>query len=119
MNMERNIVGMATRTDRPIGSPTSGFVRRERQPTTRAPEPIRPCGDGRSNDRPGVSPRPRRRIGRVFYDSRDLMRIVYRDPDLAYVDHVRKTVGVNWLGAVGAVVALSMVIASDVISGRR
>lgn len=66
-----------------------------------------------------MSPRPRSRIGRVFYDSRDLIRIVYRDPDLAYVDHVRRTVGVNWLGALGALVALSMVIASDVISSRR
>jgi hypothetical protein len=38
---------------------------------------------------------------------------------IAYVDHVRKTVGVNWLGALGAVVALSMVIATAVISSRR
>jgi hypothetical protein len=38
---------------------------------------------------------------------------------IAYVDHVRKTVGVNWLGALGAVVALSMVIATVVISSRR
>jgi hypothetical protein len=38
---------------------------------------------------------------------------------IAYVDHVRKTVGVNWLGALGAVVALSLVIATAVISNRR
>jgi hypothetical protein len=38
---------------------------------------------------------------------------------IAYVDHVRKTVGVNWFGALGAVVALSMVIATAVISSRR
>jgi hypothetical protein len=38
---------------------------------------------------------------------------------IAYVEHVRKTVGVNWLGALGAVVALSMVIATAVISSRR
>jgi hypothetical protein len=38
---------------------------------------------------------------------------------IAYLDHVRKTVGINWLGALGAVVALSMVIATAVISSRR
>jgi hypothetical protein len=38
---------------------------------------------------------------------------------IAYVDHVRKTVGFNWLGALGAVVALSLVIATAVISSRR
>jgi len=38
---------------------------------------------------------------------------------IAYVDHVRSTVGVNWLGALGAVVALSLVIATAVISSRR
>lgn len=38
---------------------------------------------------------------------------------IAYVDHVRKTVGVNWLGALGAVVALSLVIATAVISSRQ
>jgi hypothetical protein len=38
---------------------------------------------------------------------------------IAYVDHVRKVVGVNWLGALGGVVALSMVIATAVISNRR
>jgi hypothetical protein len=38
---------------------------------------------------------------------------------IGYVDHVRKTVGINWLGALGAVVALSLVIAIAVISSRR
>jgi hypothetical protein len=38
---------------------------------------------------------------------------------IAYVDHVRNTVGVNWLGALGAVVALSIVMATAVISSRR
>jgi len=38
---------------------------------------------------------------------------------IAYVNHVRNTVGFNWLGALGAVVALSMVIATAVISSRR
>ena len=38
---------------------------------------------------------------------------------IAYVDHVRKTVGVNWLGALGALVALSLVIATAVISSRK
>jgi hypothetical protein len=38
---------------------------------------------------------------------------------IAYVDHVRKSVGVNWLGALGAVVALSLVIATAVISSRQ
>jgi hypothetical protein len=38
---------------------------------------------------------------------------------IAYVDHVRNAIGVNWIGALGAVVALSMVIATAVISSRR
>ena len=38
---------------------------------------------------------------------------------IAYVDHVRQTVGINWLGALGALVALSLVIATAVISSRR
>ena len=38
---------------------------------------------------------------------------------VAYVDHVRNTVGVNWLGAVGALVALSLVIATAIISSRK
>jgi hypothetical protein len=38
---------------------------------------------------------------------------------IAYAQHVRNIVGINWLGALGAVVALSMVIATAVISSRR
>ncbi len=38
---------------------------------------------------------------------------------IAYVDHVRNTTGVNWLGAVGALVALSLVIATAVAASRR
>jgi hypothetical protein len=38
---------------------------------------------------------------------------------IAYVDHIRHTVGVNWLAALGAVVALSLVIATAVISSRK
>ena len=38
---------------------------------------------------------------------------------IAYANHVRNTVGVNWLGALGAIVALSLVIATVVISNRR
>jgi hypothetical protein len=38
---------------------------------------------------------------------------------IAYVDHVRKETGVNWLGALGALVALSLVIATAVVSTRK
>ena len=38
---------------------------------------------------------------------------------IVYVEHVRNTVGVNWLGALGALVALSLVIATAVLSSRR
>lgn len=38
---------------------------------------------------------------------------------IAYVDHVRNTVGVNWLGALGALVAVAVVIAVGVIANRR
>jgi hypothetical protein len=38
---------------------------------------------------------------------------------IALVNHVRQTTGVNWLVAVGGLVALSLVIATAVISNRR
>jgi hypothetical protein len=38
---------------------------------------------------------------------------------IAWVNHVRKTVGTNWLGALGALVALSLVIATGVVASRR
>jgi hypothetical protein len=38
---------------------------------------------------------------------------------IAYVNHVRNTIGFNWLAAVGALVAVSLVIATAVISSRR
>ncbi|MFN8132995.1 MAG: hypothetical protein U0R70_15735 [Solirubrobacteraceae bacterium] len=38
---------------------------------------------------------------------------------VAYADHVRNTTGVNWLGALGALVAASLVIATTVIARRR
>ena len=38
---------------------------------------------------------------------------------IAYVNHVRQSTGINWLGAVGALVALSMVIAGAVYGSRR
>jgi hypothetical protein len=38
---------------------------------------------------------------------------------IAYVDHVRKTVGFNWLPALGALVAISVVIAVGVVANRR
>jgi hypothetical protein len=37
---------------------------------------------------------------------------------VAYVNHVRNTVGFNWLVALGALVAVSLVIAAAVISRR-
>jgi hypothetical protein len=38
---------------------------------------------------------------------------------IAYVDHVRKTVGFNWLGTLGALVTISVVIAVGVVANRR
>jgi hypothetical protein len=38
---------------------------------------------------------------------------------IAYIDHVRNTVGVNWLGALGSLVALSLVIAVTAIASRK
>jgi hypothetical protein len=38
---------------------------------------------------------------------------------VAYADHVRNTTGVSWLGALGALVALSIVIATAVIARSR
>ena len=51
-------MGLATRTDRPIGSPTSGFARRERERTSPAREPIPPGADGRTS-RTGSLSHPR------------------------------------------------------------
>ena len=38
---------------------------------------------------------------------------------VAYADHVRQSTGINWLGALGALVALSVVIATFVFATRR
>ena len=38
---------------------------------------------------------------------------------VAYADHVRQTTGINWLGALGALVAASLVIATTVFARRR
>ena len=38
---------------------------------------------------------------------------------IAYADHVRQSTGINWLGALGALVAVSVVIATTVFAGRR
>jgi hypothetical protein len=38
---------------------------------------------------------------------------------IAVVDHYRQSTGINWLGALGALVALSLVIATAVIASRR
>lgn len=48
-----------------------------------------------------------------------LLSLVIPIAFIAYVDHERKTVGFNWLGALGALVALSLVIAIGVIANRR
>ena len=38
---------------------------------------------------------------------------------VGYAQHIRNTVGFNWLGALGALVALSLVIATAVIASRK
>ena len=38
---------------------------------------------------------------------------------VAYADHVRQSTGINWLAALGALVALSLVIAASVLASRR
>ena len=38
---------------------------------------------------------------------------------VAYVNHVRQSTGISWLAAIGALVALSLVIAMTVIASRR
>ena len=38
---------------------------------------------------------------------------------IAYANHVRQTTGINWLGALGALVAVSLVIAVTVAARRR
>lgn len=38
---------------------------------------------------------------------------------VAYADRVRQTTGINWLGALGALVAASIVVATTVIASRR
>ena len=38
---------------------------------------------------------------------------------IAYMNHVRQTVGVSWVGALGALAALSLVIATAVIASRK
>ena len=38
---------------------------------------------------------------------------------VAYADHVKNTTGINWLGALGALVAVALVIATTVLARRR
>jgi hypothetical protein len=38
---------------------------------------------------------------------------------VAYADHIRNSTGVNWVGALGALVAVSLVLAASVLSSRR
>lgn len=38
---------------------------------------------------------------------------------VAYVNHVRQSTGISWLAAVGALVALSLVVAMTVVASRR
>jgi hypothetical protein len=38
---------------------------------------------------------------------------------VAYADHIRKSTGISWLAAIGALVALSLVVATTVIASRR
>jgi hypothetical protein len=38
---------------------------------------------------------------------------------VAYADHVRQSTGINWLAALGALVALSLVLAASVLASRR
>jgi hypothetical protein len=38
---------------------------------------------------------------------------------IAVVDHYRQSTGFNWVGALGALVALSLVIAVAVVAGRK
>ena len=37
---------------------------------------------------------------------------------IAYADHVRQTTGVNWVGALGAVVGVSLVLAISIRASR-
>ena len=38
---------------------------------------------------------------------------------VAYANHVRQSTGINWLAAIGALVALSLVIAASIAGSRR
>ena len=38
---------------------------------------------------------------------------------IAYADHVRNSTGINWIGALGALVAASLVISISVLARRR
>jgi hypothetical protein len=38
---------------------------------------------------------------------------------VAYADHVHQSTGINWLGALGALVAVSLVLAASVLANRR
>ena len=38
---------------------------------------------------------------------------------VAYADHVHSSTGINWVGALGALVAVSLVLAASVLVNRR
>ena len=58
----------------------------------------------------------RRKLLRVFFL---VLSVAVPIAFIAYADHVRNTTGINWLGALGALVAVALVIATTVIASRR
>jgi hypothetical protein len=74
-------------------------------------------GDGTQSG--GRSERPQRGVRRVMRGVALFLSVALPIAFIAYADRVRQTTGVNAVGAAGALVAVSMVIAAAVVLNRR
>lgn len=63
--------------------------------------------------------RSRRNLRRVARSAGLVLSVAIPIAFVAYVNHIRNTVGITWLGAIGALVALSLVAATSVAAARR
>jgi hypothetical protein len=67
----------------------------------------------------GIPPDSERSLRRVVRGAALALSVAVPLVFVAYVNHVRNTVGFNWLGALGALVAVSLVAAMSVAAARR
>lgn len=74
------------------------------------------CDEAEAGGPDGEQGRTKRDLMRGFFL---VLSIAIPVVFIAYADHVRNSTGINWIGALGALVAASLVIAVSVLARRR